>query len=283
MPKKKYVAFIDILGFKDMVKRLPQTEAAGVITKFSQIIYDAWKNLGLQNNSDIKGFIVSDCAIVHSSDDEPNHLNNMLKLLTSIFVNAIFSQGLMLRASITKGNFDDISAASFENLGKRLIVGQAYVDATVLESKFKGSQIVFAQDVRDDIQEISDPFYAVSELPELKDDMGGPSSKYYTMRWANIDDFRKEENMRRFISLANQSGWLSHYYETIYLFIKDVGNALESEVFSEIWKHISRLDDHYKKSRDAFISNAFSRDVNSSMRKRVAKFLRNRVDASCST
>ena len=39
---KKYVAFLDILGFKNKMKKMSQTEAEDFIRDFSQLLYDEW-------------------------------------------------------------------------------------------------------------------------------------------------------------------------------------------------------------------------------------------------
>ena len=55
----KYVAFLDILGFKNKLNTFKtHNQAINYISKFSSIVYKEFKNLRETNS--IKGYIVSD-------------------------------------------------------------------------------------------------------------------------------------------------------------------------------------------------------------------------------
>lgn len=279
----KYVAFVDILGFKEIVKRSSQADASRVVTDFSSMVYQSWRSLGYQNSNKINGFIVSDCVIVYTNSDKPSELHSLLQLLLVIFPKAIYENGIMLRASITKGAFEDLPTNTFENLGKRLIVGQAYVEATILESKYKGSQIVFGQSVRDDIREIDGASYLVSEITSTAQNEN-ETDQYYSLHWTNLEEFTREDNLRSFIKLANDSKWLSHYYTTIYLFIRDIHNEQHKrEVLNQIWICITDLDTANMSCRDTFIMNAFAEELSRPFRQMMAKYFRECVQGNLRT
>ena len=60
--------------------------------------------------------------------------------------------GILLRGAIAKGEFDEMPAREMKNLRKELIVGQAYVDAYLLENSVKTIGINLSKDVYDDLQ-----------------------------------------------------------------------------------------------------------------------------------
>ena len=39
---EKYVAFLDVLGFKNKMKKMSQIEAEAFICDFSQLLYEEW-------------------------------------------------------------------------------------------------------------------------------------------------------------------------------------------------------------------------------------------------
>lgn len=275
MTNQKFVAFVDILGFKEMVKA-SKDGASDTIKDFSKIIYDNWEIRGYEKEEEINGFIVSDCAIIHTKDDSAEQLDILFKLISDIFQDAIFKKGFLLRCAITKGPFDELPSHGFENLSKKLIVGKAYVDATVLESRFKGANIVFGQDVYDVIPEIANSDYTVHKLSKESDIDG-----FYSLQWANIMTFMRHENLSTFIDLANKSKWLPHYYETIHLFLKGISNSGQkedvwNEIFEQILKKEKEKASNYR-DIDTFIINAFSQEIGWNFKRMMAKFLRDRV------
>ena len=56
----KYVAFLDILGFKETLKKMKQPEAAEYISRFSSIAFDEWTKT---QPTLLEGYIVSDSYI----------------------------------------------------------------------------------------------------------------------------------------------------------------------------------------------------------------------------
>ena len=61
----KYVAFLDILGFKNKLGTLSQYEAAEFISKFSTTAFHQWES---ETISKLNGYIVSDSFIIYSKD-----------------------------------------------------------------------------------------------------------------------------------------------------------------------------------------------------------------------
>ncbi len=63
---EKYVAFLDILGFKNKLKRISQENAKNYIKAFSTTIYKIFQYNNQLNSRKINGFIVSDSVILYT-------------------------------------------------------------------------------------------------------------------------------------------------------------------------------------------------------------------------
>ena len=150
---KKYVAFLDILGFKNKMKKMSQTEAEDFIRDFSQLLFDEWVKEDLDQDDLINGYIVSDSIIVHTIDTSSAALGRLLDFIISVCRRCFSDKGILLRCAIAKGDYSHLKATGFNNLQKGLIVGAAYIEAYTLESASKTSAIITTRVVRDDIEE----------------------------------------------------------------------------------------------------------------------------------
>ena len=267
---EKYVAFIDILGFKAKLKNFSQTEAESYITEFSSMLYDEWQRLNCHTNPNIQGFIVSDSIVIHTIDTSRDCLALLLEILISLCKKAFKDQSILLRGAVAKGEFRQLDAGSFNNLQKGLIVGQAYVEAYTLENATKTSAINLTKDVFDDIrnyfdQSVYDPIAAKTSDREN-----------YLLRWADIDFILDKDNLHGFVGLAKEAEWPPHYYNTLYLFLyrnrnekkadqlfTNVVELLSAGKYSENWRQI-----------DKFIENTFAPDVQHEYKQMFMRFLR---------
>ena len=59
----KYVAFLDILGFKEKLKKLKQKDAKSFIGRFSTTAFEQWENM---SPTLVEGYIVSDSFILYT-------------------------------------------------------------------------------------------------------------------------------------------------------------------------------------------------------------------------
>lgn len=269
----KYVSYIDILGFKEAVKNSTQAQARKLIAVFSQLIYDEWSRLNFGEDTSLSGLVVSDCTVVYTDSCSPENLRKLLAFLVNVFQKSVFEHGFLLRASITKGEFDKIPTFSHGNLSKNLIVGQAYIDAVLLEGMFKGSMISYGTKIEEDLCEIASLPYTSTQITTESKEV-----KYYNLHWGSLSDLLCEEHLDRFISLAITAKWLPHYYQTLYMFLSKVSNNDRRDAFEKIWNCIRKNDNNFMTCSDLFIQNAFSSDVDINMRKHVAKFLREKVN-----
>lgn len=270
---EKYVSFIDILGFKDFVRESKQEKAKKLIGEFSQLVYDEWGRQNFGNDPSLSGLVVSDCVVVYTEDCSPENLKKLLVFLVNVFQKSAFKHDFLLRASIAKGEFEKIPSFSHDNLSKSLIVGQAYIDAVILEGMFKGSLILFGEQIEKDLSEIEMLPYLSSPI-----DIKTNSPKYYCLHWGSLSDLLQEEHLDRFISLANRAKWLPHYYQTLYMFLVGASTDDKRNALEKVWICITKKDKSNKYYTDTFIQNAFSAEVEYGMQRIISKFLRDKVN-----
>ena len=267
----KYVAFLDVLGFKQTLKKLTQNEAEMYISSLSTLLYRTWEDREAQKSKNINGYIVSDSIIVYTNNDKPSALIELLDYVLDVSKKAFVEQSVLFRCGIAKGEFNHLKAHSFENLQKGLIVGQAYIDAYLLEDQAKVSGIIVDESVANDIRE---------HTQHIVEEFKGKNDKVcYTLQWANIDLLLDYKNMKNYVELAQKSDWLPHYYNTLYLFMSgsNSGNK-KTQVFENVIDIISNGDkgQNYK-AIDKFIENAFKDDVESKFKQMFLRYLRGKL------
>ena len=158
----KYVAFLDILGFKNKLAQIPQHEAKNFIGDFSSTVYSVFQ----QQPENINGFIVSDSIVLSTNDVMQESLIALVNTVQIICREEFSQNGILIRGAIAKGEFDDMPAKELSNLQKRLIVGQAYVDAYLLENSTKMIGINLSEAVYCDLRNCDICFDVMSEKIE---------------------------------------------------------------------------------------------------------------------
>lgn len=289
----KYVAFLDILGFKDRIRGLQPEEAKKLIRAFSQTIFDIFKkknsdkensdkeNSNKENSNDkIKGYIVSDSVILYSEDDKKDSLEALIKLTREICEKEFIDNNILIRGAIEKGEFDKVPAEERLDLEKGLIVGEAYIKAYLVEDSgsVKAMGVILSEDVYEDIKDILDPNITKDIVEEKKD------KKYYLLRYINVDFLCKDnlKNFITFITLAKESKWLPHYYNTIYFVIKKENDKKIEEMFVNIENTVyNKLSNkNWNKNWrdiDLFIKNAFAEGVINDFKSKFLKHIRKKL------
>ena len=289
----KYVAFLDILGFKDRIRGLQPEEAKKLIRAFSQTIFDIFKkknsdkensdkeNSDKENSNDkIKGYIVSDSVILYSEDDKKDSLEALIKLTREICEKEFIENSILIRGAIEKGEFDKVPAEERLDLEKGLIVGEAYIKAYLVEDSgsVKAMGVILSEDVYEDIKDILDPNITKDIVEEKKD------KKYYLLRYINVDFLCKDnlKNFITFITLAKESKWLPHYYNTIYFVIKKENDKKIEEMFVNIENTVyNKLSNkNWNKNWrdiDLFIKNAFAEGVINDFKSKFLKHIRKKL------
>jgi len=118
-----FVAFLDISGFKEMMKNA--TKAIEALNCLNQTGYDV---LGTNNN--INGFFISDCGIlfVNGNNGGDDQLLELLNVIEQINRNLI-NNDIMLTTSIAYGDFSYHQRKEYTGINKIPIYGNAYVNA----------------------------------------------------------------------------------------------------------------------------------------------------------
>jgi hypothetical protein len=117
-----FVAFTDISGFKEMMKRGPQAMQA------LDCLYTSGYN-AIQDNRSVNGFFVSDCGILFTREgDAIQQLQSMLHLVNRINRD-ILAQNIMLTTSVAWGHFSYHNRIEFPGVRKQATYGNAYIAA----------------------------------------------------------------------------------------------------------------------------------------------------------
>lgn len=123
-----FVAFVDISGFKELMK---ENKAWKALDKFYQLGYGILRDQNLQNDAiKIEGLFVTDCGIlfVRGDGSELEKLTVLLKTIEK--VNREFMQdNYMLKVSIAYGYFKYEQRIEFQGIEKNPVYGNAYLAA----------------------------------------------------------------------------------------------------------------------------------------------------------
>lgn len=125
---KTFVAFIDISGFKHLMKNGKAWEALDKLYKYG---YEVLKgNNNLKNR--VEGLFVSDCGIlfVRYCQNNLECLKAILKVVKEIN-KKMLNHDFLLTTSIAYGHFKYQERIEFEGIDKNTIYGNAYVSAFI--------------------------------------------------------------------------------------------------------------------------------------------------------
>lgn len=139
--KKRYMAFLDILGFKSIMSNLSTDELGDQMSHILQAsILSAIKgdtvfvdnNPNLDVSSSIKVCQFSDSIIIYTENDDIGTFNELIKTLNLLLAQSII-RGFPLRGALTWGDM---------YVNGSIIVGDPLVRASVLESRQEWSGII---------------------------------------------------------------------------------------------------------------------------------------------
>ena len=134
-----YVAFLDVSGFKEMMKR--EARAKMALNKFYTTIYNVGRNFRNLNNQnellEVDAVIISDCAVLFSRNIDPAQdkvkgMRSILRFIQQVNHRLIDSQPgppIMTTCSIAYGDFKYEDRIEFDSIRKDFFVGWPYVKA----------------------------------------------------------------------------------------------------------------------------------------------------------
>ena len=123
-----YVAFLDILGFKDLVERNTHEELENIYSQFFNSVkengelFEALSKIlkGQKGfNTTVQSIIISDSIVLWTKDDDINNFN-MLVLAVRLLIMKSFGIGIPLRGAITRGPLSVSIENSIQIFGKSL-------------------------------------------------------------------------------------------------------------------------------------------------------------------
>lgn len=215
----KYVAFLDILGFKSTLDKMNQETAQNFIMRFSKTIFQVFQSFEEKKAFKVKGYIVSDSLVLYSGDSSEKALVNLIEVVETICRDEYIQNNILIRGGIAKGDFARIKASGLINLEKALIVGKSYVKAYQLEGVNKVIGINLSKEVYQDIldyeNQLDSEFSHWSQIKSKAIMYKNKKDTYYLLKYITLDFLLEDNNLSQFVNLANQSNWLEHYYNTL--------------------------------------------------------------------
>lgn len=128
MTSNVFVAFLDILGFKDLVERNTHEQLEEIYSKFftgvekNSELFELLSQI-LKNdkgiNTTVQSVIISDSIVLWSIDDTIDNFN-MLVMAVRLLIIQSFGQGIPLRGAITRGPLSVSTDKSIQIFGKSL-------------------------------------------------------------------------------------------------------------------------------------------------------------------
>jgi len=145
----RFVAFFDIMGFKDMVITKGHEEVLKIIEDIKNattaIMDGKMTNIKMQTN--LKSFQFSDSFFIFSISDTPNDLLILLHQ-SKILLNYCFSQKIPLKGAIS---FGKVTA----DFNKSIFVGQPIIDAYLLHEELHMFGVILDHETEKKLKEFS--------------------------------------------------------------------------------------------------------------------------------
>lgn len=199
---KKFVLYLDIMGFKERVNRTPIGELN------QQLLLFKTKNKKLKpllegpKNILMRMAQFSDSIVIVSEKDTIDDLNRICKA-AAILMQTALQTGFALRGAITKGEM------VYDN-ENQLFFGKALVDAYLLEEELCYYGIVFHESVEESIREAMSNGKHYYPIEDIKIPFKKGKSKHYHIAWYKLDAALREGD----ISLSAIE-WLKDMRKTV--------------------------------------------------------------------
>jgi len=268
---ERYVAFLDLLGFKGQVASKTQEESEEMIVEFANTVHSVWERYNKGRKQElIKAMLASDSVIVYTLEQAPEELDLLLQFSLTLMREIFEQDENLLRGAISKGGFMEVRNPGTRNFKETLMVGQAFVSAYTLEGQYKSSTLQMHTDVANDVME----WFGQKKYPvDLVDREAG----VYALRWGDMDYVSEMRTLSKFTEMADRSDWRPHYYNTLYSFMRRERSAAKrAELFENLMNLLAEGDpDSHWHRQDLFIRNAFHAKVDVNFQNMLLEYLRN--------
>lgn len=233
---KRFVAFMDIMGFKDLVFRNTHKDVLKIMHNFqpaiSVIDEDAQKKLNtrkkgkgeylLPGKSIVRPFSFSDSIILVSSDDSADSAHTILFLAKWVITRAML-EGIAIKGAIAHGQ----QTADFDN---NIHFGRPLIDAYELQNELLLYGIVLHHTMErylvdiGMIRELGESYLQKYPIPMKSGDV-----THYIVDWTNVFDKRKlKSTLSRLY--GNVSGSARQYVDNTVNFIELISRRHEELV-----------------------------------------------------
>ena len=166
----RYTAFLDIMGFKDLVARNSHAFIMQKLYKLLDFIADK-----ISTEDKIFSSIFSDSIYFFTKDDKQVTLKKLIEILSEVIKFAL-SIGLPMKGAIAMG---EISIDE----EKKLTFGQPLIDAYLIEENIVLYGIVIHNSIEEIIRKNTFQKYVIDAKIPLKNG----SASHYILRWWNND------------------------------------------------------------------------------------------------
>lgn len=256
----KYVAFLDILGFKDWMSKNDIYDADKYLRGYSETFNEVWDG---EDSSGMNCFMVSDCAVIHTDDIDKGKLKKLIDIVVKVSQSLFLKADVLVRGAICKGDFEMIAhGEECENLKIQIFTGKAYIDAYTLEEKTKVAGIIVSPEVKNDIDRNVNGCKTVTVK-------NGELIRIFTVEYLLGNDVFKQ-----FLDRAIQSKWIAHYHNTLYAALYH--NSRDKSIFDKVIDYIEAAPDRGNGTKE-FLTKAFEEDVDENYKVQLVTYLREKI------
>jgi hypothetical protein len=230
---KRYVAFLDIMGFKDRVFRETHEDVLKFMERMSSYIKSieshAMKKIIEQNKGVTRPVFFSDSILLVTNNDSEDSLESIITACGYLIWNCL-RMGIPLKGAISHG----MQTADFD---QSLHIGKALIDAYLLQNDIFFYGVVFHHTMEQKLQDIlthrenievvlyDTPFKKVGKI------------KHYVIDWTIADDFEQNPGMPKSLDIANKlystvSGEPRKYVDNTVEFVKAMNSSEKKTHFS---------------------------------------------------
>lgn len=176
----RFVAFLDIMGFKDRVARTNHSKLLTQLTKFNK---DITSYIGKYQNTEIQLAQFSDSIVLFSNDATQKSLRTLAEVTCGIMRTAI-KQQIPIKGAIAQGQ-------TTCDIPKQLFFGQALIDAYLLEESIHYYGVLAHHTAESSIIKLgSDGFI----FKDIKAPLKSGNISHYELSWYVDEALRNEES-----------------------------------------------------------------------------------------